>query len=37
MIRVGAGSAVTYATTYGSVGGTAMQYSLDVALFKVKA
>ena len=37
MFRMDKGSAVTYATTYGSVGATSMTYSLDVVLQKVYA
>ena len=37
MIRVDAGTAVTYATTYASAGGTSMQYAADVTLEKIKA
>jgi len=37
LIRVDAGQPVTYATTYGSVGGTVMQYAISVTLEKVLA
>jgi hypothetical protein len=35
--RIDASTAVTYATTYASSGGTSMQHSLDLVLEKLKA
>lgn len=36
-IKTDANSPITYATTYASVGGTSMQYALDIALIRVRA
>ena len=36
MLRSGAATSITYATTYGSVGATAMQYALDLTLEKLR-
>ncbi len=36
LIRVDKGSAIRYATTYGSVGAVTMQYGLDVVLERIK-
>lgn len=37
LIRSDAGAAITYTTTYGSVGATTMLYSLDSSIEQVKA
>jgi len=37
LVRIDAASPITYSTTYASVGGTAMQYRLDVVLERVDA
>lgn len=36
MFKIDKNTAVTYATTYASVGGTAMQYAVDFVLEKIK-